>query len=107
MSIRSRDVVVRPQGDGAEGVRILRSEDVTLITRPRPEKRGRVRQPVIFTRTDNREWELNICIYRDGDFRRLAMPLRQARDFLTNELANVENALAHVEPAENPPQEEK
>lgn len=91
----------RDDGSGGSGVRILAPEDVTLVSRPRREKRKRVPRPVIYTRTTDSEWEMNVCVYREGEFRRLAMPLEQAREFLTKELDRVRVAIekAKTQPA--------
>lgn len=84
-------------GSGSGGVRIIRPEDVTFVSVPKAEKHGRVLQPVVFTRTSETMWELYVCVYREGEFRRLAMPLTQAREFLTDELNRVMAAItAHT-----------
>ena len=102
---KTSDVIVRKSddGSGSGGVRILRSDEVTIIFRPKTEKRGRVHQPAIYPRIDGGEWEMNVCVYREGEFRRLAMPLRQAKEFLTDELSRVTAALA----VQNPRDREK
>ena len=65
---------------------------MTYVSRSKTEKRGRVLEPVIFTRTSEKSWELYVCVYREGEFRRIAMPLAQAKAFLTDELNRVMSA---------------
>jgi hypothetical protein len=93
---KTRDVLPPQRGDGdtTTGTRVLHPSDVTLVSRPQREKRGRVLDPVVFARTSNTMWELYVCVYREGEFRRIAMPLTQAREFLTDQLNRVLAAAA-------------
>lgn len=108
---RTRDVTAPPRPDGqttSTGAKILRSDGVTAIFRSKPEKhRRRVLEPKLFARTTDTEWELYLCIYRDGEFRRVAMPLEKAKEFLTTELRQVTDAIdaskdRHTAKEENP-----
>lgn len=86
--------------------KILHPEDVTFISVSKREKRGRVLEPIILPRLTDTTWELYVCVYREGEFRRIVMPLEQARTFLADELNRVMAALAAVE-RKNEENEEK
>lgn len=92
--IRTRDVVPPRRSEEGSMAKILCGEDVTFISVPKREKRGRVLEPVILPRLTETAWELYVCVYREGEFRRIVMPLEQARMFLTDELNRVTTAIA-------------
>jgi hypothetical protein len=76
--------------------RVLRDQEVLGFTRPKPSKKHqRVEEPEVYTRLDpvHRIWEFYFCIYRDGRFARIDMPLAQAKQFLSDELVKVQTAL--------------
>lgn len=80
--------------------KILRSTDVSFISRPRPERRRRYRrvlEPIVYARVWEEMWELYVCVYRAGEFRRIAMPLDQARQFLAEQLDRVTAAIVNTE----------
>jgi hypothetical protein len=78
--------------------KILGSNDVTFISRPKQERhRRRVLEPVLFAQVNKDAWELYVCVYRDGEFRRIALPLEQARRFLAEQLDRITAAIKVAE----------
>lgn len=78
--------------------RIISTGDVTLISRPRREKRcRRPLDPKIFARVEGDVWAIYICIYaeddrRRNDYRRIAVPLGVAEEFLVSQIEAVRQA---------------
>lgn len=59
----------------------------------RGKKDPRPLEPSIFAKVEGEYWAFYVCVHRDGEYRRIALPLQAAQVFLQEQLGEVQEAL--------------